>query len=428
MKELFRSALHWLADTRLARSVADTIFRGLARRRILELDQTGLVRAQNRTLLGLVHRARQTRFAHDHDFPRIRTASDFRRLVPLRTPAELWREYWQPAFPNLAGATWPGPIPYLAISSAQLNGSFPYVPISPDLWAAQQTAALTSLAFVLHARPRSRLCSGRLLLLGGGTTLTPPGDFQPPDSLEAIAIRELPAVLRPYACTVSPTDRESDDQPLHELAERSIATPVTCIAGSIERLVPFLTRIQRLTGRERLADIWPSLVAVLYARGPTEPDRAHLESVIASPEVLCLEMVFRPEGAIAIEDPRHHRLRLLPDLGVYFEFVPVDQVGKPRPERYSAGQVKRGIPYALALSSPAGVWACLVGSVVRFEQENPPLLHLVESCTPWELAARAEPLPGNVGGGRAFPTQPPHMRPAALPGRPFRGALAIRKD
>src|SRR5260370_20663376 len=152
MKELVRSALLWLADTRLARSVVDTIFRNRARRRMLELDEPALVRSQNRTLLGLVHRAHKTRFGRDHDFPRIRTASDFQRLVPLRTPAELWRESWQPSFPNLARATWPGPIPYLAISSGQANGSFPFIPVSRDLWAAQHAAPLTSLAFVMHAR------------------------------------------------------------------------------------------------------------------------------------------------------------------------------------------------------------------------------------------------------------------------------------
>jgi hypothetical protein len=433
MKELVRSALLWLADTRLARSVVDTIFRARARRRMLEIDEPGLARSQNCTLLGLVHRAHRTRFGRDHDFPRIRTASDFQRLVPLRTPAELWREYWQPAFPNLAGATWPGPIPYLAISSAQVNGSFPYIPVSPDLWAAQQTAALTSLAFVMHARPRARLCSGRLLLLGGGTSLTPLSGSKPADSLEAIAVRELPAVLRPYACTPPRGDNDSDALLLQDLAERSTTMPVTCIAGTIERVLPFLIHAKRVLGRDRLTDIWPGLAAVLYARGSAEPDRSHLENEIASPGVLCLEMVFRPEGAIAIEDPRHQRLRLLPDHGVYFEFVPVDQVGKPRPERYSAAQVKLGVPYALALSSPAGVWACLVGSVVRFEHQDPPLVRLLETRTLWETAAPAEPAPGKLAAlAHPFPSQPPHSRAGAaataLPGRPFRSAWSVRKD
>src|SRR5207253_6853955 len=130
MKQLVRSAFQWLADSRLARRVVDTLFRAKARRRIVELDRQSLARCQNRTLLGLVHKAHTTRFGRDHDFRRIRTLGDFQRLVPLRTPAELWREYWQPAFPNLAGSTWPGPIPYLAISSGPQTGAFPYIPVT----------------------------------------------------------------------------------------------------------------------------------------------------------------------------------------------------------------------------------------------------------------------------------------------------------
>jgi hypothetical protein len=435
MKELLRSALQWLADTRLARSVVDTVFRARSRRRIAELDQQTLARCQNRTLLGLVHRAHATRFGRDHDFPRIRTARDFQRLVPLRTPAELWREYWQPAFPNLAGATWPGPIPYLAISSGQANGPFPYVPVSRDLWAVHQTAALTSLAFVMHARPRARLCSGRLFLLGGGTTLTPLGDPDQADSVEAVAIRELPAVLQPYACTLPRRDQSgplSETRLLQDLAERSTLLPVTCIAGTGQRVSQFMTHVKRLTGRGRLADIWPGLAAVLYTRTELDPDRDWLESSIGSPDVLCLEMYLLPEGAIAVEDPSHGRLRLLPDHGVYFEFVPVDQVGKPRPERHSAAEVKLGVPYALALSSPAGVWACLVGSVVCFEKQDPPLLRLMETRKLWEPTVLAEPAPLKIAATtRAVPPHLPHQRLGSgspFSGRPFRSVEPLRGD
>jgi hypothetical protein len=436
MKELLRSALQWLADTRLARSVVDTVFRARARRRILELDEQTLARCQNRTLLGLVHRAHATRFGRDHDFLRIRTARDFQRLVPLRTPAELWREYWQPAFPNLAGATWPGPIPYLAISSGQANGPFPYIPVSSELWAAHQTAALTSLAFVMHARPRARLCSGRLFLLGGGTTLTPLEDPKQADSVEAIAIRELPAVLQPYAFTLPQRDRAgdlSDTRLLHDLAERSTLLPVTCIAGTGDRVSQFMNHVKRLTGRDRLADIWPGLAAVLYTRTDLEPDRDWLQSAVGSPDVLCLEMYFCPEGAIAVEDPHHGRLRLLPDHGVYFEFVPVDQVGKPRPERYGAAEVKVGVPYALALSSAAGVWACLVGSVVCFENQDPPLLRLVETRKLWEPTVPPEPAPIKISAAaRTLPRPSPLARLGSgatpFPGRPLRSVGPLHGD
>jgi hypothetical protein len=357
--------------------------------------------------------------------------NDFQRLVPLRTPAQLWRDYWQPAFPNLAGATWPGPIPYLAVSSAQVNGPFPYIPVSAELWAAHQTAALTALAFVMHARPRARLCNGRLFLLGGGTTLTPLGNAGQVDSVEAIAIRELPMLLRPYAWTPPRSDVSEGDtidkQFLQTLAERSTQLPVTCIAGTVDRVVRFLSQVKRAAGRDRLTDIWPGLAAIFYARGAAEPDRARLESVIASPGVLCLEMYIRPEGALAIEDPQHGRLRLLHDHGVYFEFVPIDQVGKARPVRCSAAEVKLGVPYALALSSPAGLWACLVGSVVRFEQLNPPLLRLVETHVPWQPAARREPAPLPSANGARTPVPPPHPRSVrtapAFAGRSLRSSV-----
>jgi len=437
MKELVRSAFQWLADTRLARRVVDTLFRSKARRRIVELDRQSLARCQSRTLLGLVHKGHSTRFGRDHDFRRIRNAEDFQRLVPLRTPAELWREYWQPAYPNLGGATWPGPIPYLAISSAPSKGSLPYVPVSPSLWATQQTAALTALAFVLHARPRARFCAGRLCLLGSGTTLFAAGDPVSAESLEAIALRKLPPHFHPYALAYPELDGRRgdvmDDRLLVELAERSKQMPVTCPAGTADRLARFFEQVKRATGRDRLADVWPQLAAVLYTRGVEDPDRGQMESAIGSAAVLCLEMFLRPEGAVAIEDPRHSGLRLLPDHGVYFEFVPVDELGKPWPARHSAAEIRLGVPYALALSSPAGIWACLIGSVVRFERRNPPLLRLLEAASFLDQPALTGDFPANIAGAPLpFPAQPPHLRTAGMeaahPGRPFHSASSARAD
>ena len=168
----------------------------------------------------------------------------------------------------------------------------------------------------------------------------------------------------------------------------------------------------------------PQLAAVLYTRGINDPDRGHIESEISNAGVLCLEMYLRPEGAVAIEDPRHRSLRLVPDHGVYFEFVPVDQLGRPRPSRLSAAQVKLGVPYALALSSPAGIWACLVGSVVCFERRDPPLLRLVETSASWERPAPSLLSPAQIVTTlHPLPAHSPHRRnggtAATHPERPF---------
>ena len=179
----------WLVGSRLARRLTDTLFRGRARRHMAALDHLDAARSQLRILRGLVHLGQATRFGRDHDFRRIRTADDFRRLVPLRTPADFWRDYWEPIFPDLAGATWPAPIPSLIATAAAAS---PYVPASPALWAGHRAAALTALSFVTATRPEARLFSGRMLLVGDGPPATRLSDGIRTGSFESLGLLGLP--------------------------------------------------------------------------------------------------------------------------------------------------------------------------------------------------------------------------------------------
>src|SRR5437660_8835912 len=115
---------------KLARRVADAGFGIYARRRVRKLDSQSVAQTQTRLLLQLVAQARPTRFGRDHDFAGIRTVADYQARVPLRDYDAFWKDYWQPAFPDLAGVTWPGPIPYLALSSGTTTGSTKYIPVS----------------------------------------------------------------------------------------------------------------------------------------------------------------------------------------------------------------------------------------------------------------------------------------------------------
>ncbi len=383
---LWQAAQQWLAGTPLARDVAGAYFRRRARRHLARLDHAPAARCQARALLGLLHEARNSRFGRDHDFGRVRTPADFRRLVPLRTPAQLWHEYWRLTFPYLGGATWPAPIPYLTPAAAAADGMPPYVPVSPTLLASHRAAALTALALVGHARPHARLFSGRLLFPGGGIPLTPVDDTDGAPragSLEAITLHELPPALRPY--TLCPLDTNpaaaSPDEQLQALADRSARLPVTCIAGEAGGLARFFEHMKRVTRWDHVLHLWPRLTAVLYTRRPGDPGRDRLAADVGElpgrPPVLFLEVCFRPEGAVAVEDPRHGLLRLLADHGVYFEFVPAGRAGSPDAERHDLAAVVPGVTYEVALTSAAGLWACRVGCAVRFESREPPLLRLV---------------------------------------------------
>jgi hypothetical protein len=279
------------------------------------------------------------------------------------------------------------------------------VPLSRELRRSHRVAALTALALIQVARPRSRPLAGRSLLLAEAP---PPAPLTPQvqaGGFGGTLLRTLPPLLRPFLLG-----------PGGDLDALAARRDLTCVMGDTVRLLALFARLLAATGRDRVVDLWPNLTAVLTTRtaGPT---RERLAAVLGCPPgrspVPILEVCFRPEAALAVEDPRHGQLRLLADHGVYYEFVPREDVGRPNPARHGIHDVEPGVPYAVAVTSPAGLWACPVGFTVCFARRGQPLLE-------WARSSPADAMPLDLGGAEhvaapvPFPVQPPHVRPAAV--------------
>ena len=368
--------LESVSGNRLVRRAADAVFGHYARRRVAGLDRYPAARSQEQVLLRLVRQAAATRFGRDHGFAAIRTVADFQRRVPLRDYEAFWSEYWRPAFPQLTNSTWPGPVPYLALSSGTTTGSTKYIPVSAAMLASNRRAALTSLAWFRAAHPDTALFTGRMFFLGGSTDLSRPDPSFPQTlagDLSGIATREVPAVLRPY--TYPPPDLAllSDwEEKLDRLARQSAALPITLVSGVPSWLLVLFERLRQLTGRERIAEVWPTLRAVVHGGTRFDPYRGLFRRLVGD-GVHFLETYPASEGFVAAEDPRHGLLRLIPDHGVFFEFVPVRELGHDRPTRHTVADVVPGVQYAVVLTTCAGLWGYVLGDTVCFERRDPPL-------------------------------------------------------
>jgi hypothetical protein len=359
----------------LLRRAADFAFGRYARRRARALDRLDAAAEQRRTLLRLVRHARATRFGREHDFGRIRAVADYQRRVPLRDYDAFWQTYWQPAFPRLCDVTWPGLIPYFALSSGTTSGTTKYVPISREMLASNRRAALTTLALFLAVHPGTPLFRGRIFFLGGSTDLTSPADGVLAGDLSGIAAREVSPFLRPY--TFPPLDlalMRDWDRKMQLLAERGGALPITAVSGVPSWLLVLFERLRQVTGRERLIDVWPTLRLVIHGGTRFDPYRALFRQIVGSDDVHFLEVYPASEGYVATEDPRHGLLRLLPDHGIFFEFVPVGELHSAAPARHTVAEIVPGVQYAVALTTCAGLWGYVLGDTVCFEQRDPPLL------------------------------------------------------
>jgi hypothetical protein len=62
---------------------------------------------------------------------------------------------------------------------------------------------------------------------------------------------------------------------------------------------------------------------------------------------------------------------LMLDYGIYYEFIPVDELSKEHPRVLDLSQVTTGPHYALVISTNAGLWRYIIGDTVRFTSVNP---------------------------------------------------------
>jgi hypothetical protein len=300
---------------------------------------------------------------------------DYQQRVPLRTYEQFWQDYWRPALPRLRDISWPGLIPYFALSSGTTSGTTKYVPVSWDMIATNRRAALAILTMFLAGHPGTPLFAGKAFFLGGSTDLTVLADDVRCGDMSGIAAREVPALLRPY--TFPPLDlallRDWDEK-INRLAQRSIHEPITIVGGVPSWLLVLFERVLTLTGKEHIAEVWPALRAVIHGGTKFDPYRVLFRRLLGSEAVHFHETYVASEGPIAVEDPRHGLLRLVPDPGLFFEFVPVEELASDVPTRHTIADVEVGLQYGIVLTTCAGLWGYLVSDTVCFEKRDPPLL------------------------------------------------------
>jgi hypothetical protein len=398
-------------DTHVARRVTEAVVRARSRVHLARFDRLDAARCQAKVLLGLLHRAQRTQFGLQHDFRRIRTEEDYRRLVPVTTGAALTRAFWQTA-PTVAGSTWPAPLAGVASFDTGEKGLRPVL-LSPEWFASRRAALRTALSLVFDAYPLAQLLSGHSLFLGGPMNVA----AGTPQTSEAVLCYCLPRWWRPFSMVAAGRAGrgiEGADLALTALAQRCGTLPLTLACGSVAELLPLFGRVKALARRDRITDVWPGLRAVMYTCRIAERGLVGQLRGEIGPGVRLLEVGRFPEGVVAVEDPRHGHLRLLPDHGLYYEFIPAEETGNRAPRRLSLAQVQTGVPYELALTSPGGLWACRMGVGVCFERLDVPLFRFVEA--PWiEATLPSDPRSAKEAPAVGLKVQGPHRRSAGTP-------------
>jgi hypothetical protein len=347
--------------------------------------------------LRLLSRAANTRFGRDHGFSAIADYPAFRDRVPLRRYEGFWRDYWQPVFPCLVDCSWPGLIPFFAATSGTTTGATKYIPVTRAMIRSNRRAALDVLVFHLINRPASRVFGGRNVLLGGSTNLSEQARGVYSGDISGIAAATMPRWSGLLASPPRNIAFLSDwTERIARLTELAPAEDIRSISGTPSWLLLFFDQLvaRYPDHRAALAEFFPNLELIVHGGVNFAPYRARFAEWLSGSNAELREVYPASEGFIAAADRAPGEgLRLMLDIGIFYEFVPVGEVDAAGPQRHWIGEVETGVDYAIAVTTCAGLWAYVIGDIVRFVSRDPPRL-LVTGRLSYTLSAFGEHLTG----------------------------------
>ncbi len=364
----------------------------------------GAAERQERTRAGLVDELAKTSYWRETGIYAGMPAQDFRRGVPLRTYEDLAGAI-ERAKRGEADVLWPGRCSLYAISSGTTVGRTKYLPITKPMIEHFKDAGLESL-FAYTARVgHVGIFRGRHLFLGGSTALAPIAESKPFEAyaadLSGICALNLPKWVERNLYEPGASIAQIGDWPakISAIARRTAPLDITLLGGipSWALILADAVRAESSLGRvgvPNLQAIWPNFECFMHGGVPIAPYQDELRAVLG-PRVNFHEVYPASEAFIAVQDADSGAgLRLLTDVGIFYEFLPMSAFDQARlsslgDKVVSLSEVEAGVDYALILTTPAGLARYVIGDVVRFTSTAPARL-LYVGRTKLQLSAFGE--------------------------------------
>ena len=330
------------------------------------------VESQREVLQDLVTTAQYTAFGKKYNFSSLFSVKDFKASVPIHEYEDL-HPYIQRMLNGEENVLWNTPIHWFAKSSGTSNNKSKFIPVSEEsLQENHFKASKDVLTNYYNNFPSSDLLTGKSLVVGGSHQLNHLNEEIQYGDLSAVLMQNTPfwgQWLRTPELSVALMDNW--ETKIEMLAQSTAKENVTSLAGVPTWTLILLKRILEITNQKKIIDVWPNLE--LYINGGVSfvPYREQFENIIGKP-INYLEIYNASEGFFAGQEcPTLDGMTLFTEHGVFYEFMPVEEYGKPNPKTIGLDKVEVEKNYALIISTTGGLWRYLIGDTIKFTSINP---------------------------------------------------------
>ena len=339
----------------------------------LEKHYTQPEALQHAVLRHLLERGANTEYGRNHLLSAKNSYEDFAKNVPVNTYEELKRDIDRMRHGE-ADVLWPGQVKWYAKSSGTTNDKSKFIPVSNEgLHDIHYQGGKDVVAFYLRNHPDSRLFDGKSLILGGSHSPNYNVAGSLVGDLSAILIENINPLVNLMRVPRKRTALLSDFEVKRDrIAQECLHQNVTNISGVPSWMLSVLVRVMELSGKKHLEEVWPNLEVFFHGGIAFTPYRTQYEQLITSPKMHYMETYNASEGFFGIQDdPDDHAMLLMLDYGVFYEFIPLEEVGRPDATVVPLEGVEVGRNYAMVITTSCGLWRYMIGDTVEFTSKQP---------------------------------------------------------
>jgi len=320
----------------------------------------------------LIQTAQNTEWGKKYDYASIRSYEDFASRVPVQDYEDI-SPYVKRIMKGENNILWPEKIKWMAKSSGTTDKS-KFIPVSEtSLRECHYKGGKDTVATYLNNRIDSRLFSGKALILGGSCKPAPYNQHVLAGDLSAVLIKNINPVANLFRVPSKKIILMDEwEAKLEAIYKCVVNKNVTNLSGVPSWFMVLIKKILEYTGKKHLTEIWPNLEVFFHGGVSFTPYCEQYRSLIPSERMRYMETYNASEGFFAIQnDLSDPSLLLLLDYGIFYEFIPLEEIASAHPKIYRLQDVELNKNYALVMTSNNGLWRYIVGDTLMFKNKNP---------------------------------------------------------
>ncbi len=351
-------------------SFINSIINSFNSRRLKKIDQfrthPGMV--QEMDWKSLITKARNTEWGKKYRFDTIRNIADFQARVPLQAYEDI-RPWVDRIRAGEQDVLWPGVTRWFAKSSGTTEDKSKFIPVTNEtLQDCHYRGGYDVLAIYGQQNLKTKIFTGRTLTLGGSCRIDNEDNHSYYGDLSAILIKNLPQWVNWLRTPPADATLQPDfDKKLEKITEVSVKKHVVAFTGVPSWNLVLMKHILKYTGKNNIQEVWPDMELFIHGGVSFAPYREQYQKMFPSSGMHYFETYNASEGFFAIQDdPATDDMLLMLDYHVFYEFIPLDQLGKESPKALTIEQVEVGKNYAMVITTNAGLWRYIIGDTVMF--------------------------------------------------------------